>query len=36
MKHYPDDMARGIHMALSTDPKAVEKQFAAYLPPQPA
>jgi NAD(P)-dependent dehydrogenase (short-subunit alcohol dehydrogenase family) len=29
---YPGDMAAGIARGLAADPKAVEKQFAAYLP----
>lgn len=29
---YPGAMAQGIAQGLATDPKAVEKQFAAYLP----
>lgn len=29
---YPDDMARGLDAALNADRRAVEKQFAAYLP----
>jgi NAD(P)-dependent dehydrogenase (short-subunit alcohol dehydrogenase family) len=29
---YPGDMAAGIAQGLAADPKAVEKQFAAYLP----
>ena len=30
---YPGDMAMGIAAGLATDPKAVEKQFAGFLPP---
>lgn len=29
---YPGDMASGVAAGLAADPKAVEKQFAAYLP----
>jgi short-subunit dehydrogenase len=29
---YPGDMAQGVSQGLAADPKAVEKQFAAYLP----
>ncbi|HYM32580.1 MAG TPA: SDR family oxidoreductase [Candidatus Cybelea sp.] len=29
---YPGDMASGVSQGLAADPKAVEKQFAAYLP----
>lgn len=29
---YPGDMAMGVSQGLASDPKAVEKQFAAYLP----
>jgi peptide/nickel transport system ATP-binding protein len=29
---YPGDMAKGISAGLAADPKAVEKEFAAYLP----
>jgi ABC-type oligopeptide transport system ATPase subunit/NAD(P)-dependent dehydrogenase (short-subunit alcohol dehydrogenase family) len=29
---YPGDMAHGVSQGLAADPKAVEKQFAAYLP----
>jgi short-subunit dehydrogenase len=29
---YPGDMAQGVWQGLAADPKAVEKQFAAYLP----
>jgi ABC-type oligopeptide transport system ATPase subunit/NAD(P)-dependent dehydrogenase (short-subunit alcohol dehydrogenase family) len=29
---YPGEMAKGIAQGLGADPKAVEKQFAAYLP----
>jgi len=30
---YPGDMASGVRAGLASDPKAVEKQFAAVLPP---
>jgi 2-keto-3-deoxy-L-rhamnonate aldolase RhmA/NAD(P)-dependent dehydrogenase (short-subunit alcohol dehydrogenase family) len=30
---YPGDMAMGVAAGLATDPKAVEKQFAGFLPP---
>ena len=29
---YPGDMAQGVAAGLASDPKAVEKQFAGYLP----
>jgi len=29
---YPGDMAAGVATGLALDPKAVEKQFAGYLP----
>ncbi len=30
---YPGDMAQGLRQGLATDPKAVERQLAQYLPP---
>ena len=29
---YPGDMATGVAQGLAADPKAVEKEFAGYLP----
>jgi hypothetical protein len=29
---YPGDMASGLSQGLANDPKAVEKELAAYLP----
>ena len=29
---YPGDMASGVAQGLAADPKAVEKEFAGYLP----
>ena len=31
---YPGDMATGVHQGLAADPKAVERQFATFLPPR--
>jgi NAD(P)-dependent dehydrogenase (short-subunit alcohol dehydrogenase family) len=31
---YPGDMAMGVHKGLASDPKAVERQFATFLPPR--
>jgi short-subunit dehydrogenase len=29
---YPGGMAQGVSQGLATDPKAIEREFAAYLP----